>query len=63
MQTNFFSFFAAQSADQTSVDTTQRLSAPVELELATLAHVGGGLKGPAGTWAADAVAAGPAGTW
>ena len=62
MQTNFFSFFAAQSADQTSVDTAQRLSAPVELDLASLEHVVGG-KGPAGTWSADAVVTGPAGTW
>lgn len=63
MQTNIFSFFAAQFADQTSVDTAQRLTAPVELDLATLEHVGGGVMGPAGTWSADAVAAGPAGTW
>lgn len=63
MQINIFSFFAAQFADQTSVDTTHRLTAPVELDLEALEHVGGGVMGPAGTWSADAVAAGPAGTW
>ena len=65
MQTNFFSSFfsfAAQSTQQVTVDATQRFSAPVELDLATLEHVGGGC-GPAGTWSADGVAAGPAGTW
>ena len=64
MQTKFFSSFfsfAAQSTAQSTVDATQRFSAPVELDLATLEHVGGA--GPAGTWAAAAVAAGPAGTW
>ena len=63
MQINIFSFFAAQFADETSVDTTHRLTAPVELDLVALEHVGGGVMGPAGTWSADAVAAGPAGTW
>lgn len=63
MQTNLFSFFAAYCADRTSMDTTPCLAAPVELDLATLEHVGGGVMGPAGTWSAEAVAAGPAGTW
>lgn len=65
MQTNFFSSFfsaTAQSVAQATVDASPRFSAPVELDLATLEHVGGG-KGPAGTWSADAVAEGPAGTW
>ncbi len=63
MQSNLFSFFSAQFADKSSVDSTQPVTGPVELDLVTLAYVGGGLMGPAGTWSAEAVAAGPAGTW
>lgn len=62
MQTNFFSSFFSQSTEQAPVDDAmQRIGAPVELDLATLEHVGGA--GPAGTWAAQATTLGPAGTW
>lgn len=53
MQTNFFASLATQAHDQATVDAVERASGPVELDLATLEHVGGGVTAPAG----------PAGTW
>ena len=42
--------------------TTNKTPAPIELTPAQLQQVGGGLTGPAGTWA-TASTSGPAGTW
>ena len=60
MQTNTFSSTSFTTVSETA-DQKVLLSAPVELDLMALLHVGGGL-GPAGTWA-EAATDGPAGTW
>lgn len=60
MQTNFFSsFFAAKTAVQGAVDVQPSLCAPMELDLAALEHVAGGL-GPNDNWA---TVAGPNDNW
>jgi hypothetical protein len=46
---------------KTTATTTTTTPAPVELTPAQLQQVGGGLTGPAGTWASTT--SGPAGTW
>jgi hypothetical protein len=66
MQTTFFSNLSlfAKTAVNTGAATTE--SRPVELDIAVLGEVGGGL-GPNGTWVVAATSTGsnegPNGTW
>ena len=51
-----------QAVDTLKTTATTTTPAPIELTPAQLQQVGGGLAGPAGTWAATTTS-GPAGTW
>lgn len=62
MQSNLFSnLFSSRTTDIQS-DTRAAKSKPIELSLAELQHVAGGLA-PKGTWSPDATTDAPKGTW